>query len=100
MDLEALKELQQYLHVAHHVPGRLRIKFDAALAGHPQAGDILNPHNPTPGIRNIRLNIGARSVIIEYDQERIQPELLQELLTSKEPSRIQQIINELAEQLT
>jgi hypothetical protein len=99
MGLETLKELQKYLHVVHHVPGRLRIKFDVALAGHPRAGDILNPQNPIPGIKNVRLNMGARSVIIEYDRERIQPELLQELFTTRESKRVQRIINELTEQL-
>jgi len=38
-------------------------------------------------VLSVRLNWAARSAVIEYDRERISPELLQELATTRDAER-------------
>ena len=99
MNLEVLKDLHKYVQIAHHVPGRIRLKFDPSLAKHPGAGDLLNSKEKLTGIKNIRVNPAARSVVIEYDEEVIRPDYIQELFTVRDPDRFHAIIDELAERL-
>ena len=99
MDLKVLKDLHKHIQIAHHVPGRIRLKFDPSLANHPGAGDLLNSKEKLTGIKNIRMNPAARSVVIEYDEQVIRPDYIQELFTIRDPDRFHAIIDELAERL-
>lgn len=99
MDLQLIKELRKNLKVAHHIPGRIRIRFDLALMDHPRSGELLDQKNEIPGIKGYRINIGARSIVIEYDTERIRPELLQEFFTTEDRNRVQVIVSELVESI-
>jgi hypothetical protein len=95
MNPEVLQELQSYLRIVHHVPGRIRIKFVASIKNHPKAKELVDKEKSLSGINKIRMNAAARSVVIEYDQKQIPPDLLQELLSTHNSERIQEIINEL-----
>lgn len=48
-----------------------------------------------PGVRSARLNVMARSVIIEYDASRIAPALVEELLSAKDDRRAAEALAEL-----
>lgn len=96
MNLDVLLELQQHLQVVHHVPGRIRIKFDIALANHPRAREFFNG-SPLPGIKNYRMNAAARSIVVEYDKNRIAPDLVQELFSSQDTKHLQTIVDQLVE---
>jgi hypothetical protein len=97
MDLESLKHLRKHLKVAHHVPGRIRIKFGSAPLDQLRAVDFSNQEKTIPGIKSIRVKMGARSVIIEYDADTLSPELLQEVFTTREANRFKEIIEGFAE---
>ena len=107
MDSHTLYQLRQYLEVAHHVPGRLRLKFSPAIVTAPGAKSLTawaqgqrndNGGYP-PGLRNMRLNLGSRSLIIEYDRETIAPEMLAELFQTQDAGRMGILVTQLAESL-
>lgn len=65
-----------WLRVAHHIPGRIRLK----LAGEGGLGDVLAEvrrfaatASTAPGIRSVSLNLLARSCLVEYDPAQIAP---------------------------
>ncbi|OPX40024.1 MAG: hypothetical protein B1H13_08475 [Desulfobacteraceae bacterium 4484_190.3] len=98
MDFKILTQLRRHLSMAHHVPGRIRIKFNSSLSDYPQATEILNSFKSLPGIKNVRINFLGRSFVIEYDRKRIHPDLLQEFFTTEDFSQAQTIAGELAKQ--
>lgn len=79
-----LLELSNFLTMAHHIPGRLRLKLDPAIKQHPAAALLENMARNTPntGMLGMRLNVLARSLVIEYDPERIPPEEITNFLTA------------------
>jgi hypothetical protein len=83
MDFSALVKLRKHLTIKHHIPGRLRFLFDAGLIA--RAGELralANGNGLPPGVSDARLNILARSVILEYDAQRVPMELLERLITA------------------
>jgi hypothetical protein len=67
---EKLQQFASCVEIAHHVPGRIRLRL---LPGAPaRAGDALrDAPGGFPGIRAIRVNALARSCTIEYDPRMI-----------------------------
>ncbi len=65
------------LSVAHHIPGRIRLKLsDAASAPSGTAERVLHfcrIAQDVPGIRSAKLNPLARSCVVEYDPAAIPP---------------------------
>ncbi|MDR3220804.1 MAG: heavy-metal-associated domain-containing protein [Candidatus Accumulibacter sp.] len=77
---DELQQLSSRVEIAHHVPGRIRLRLlpgdlpplDApaeSLAA--QARALKDALADTPGIRSIRVNALARSCTIEYDPRTI-----------------------------
>ena len=78
------------------MPGRIRIKFNLAIASDPQARELFKANTGLPpGVRSVRLNIPARSVVLEYDAERIPMELVEELITNEDDARAAHLLEEL-----
>ncbi|MFW5734723.1 MAG: hypothetical protein ACOCWR_06655 [Oceanidesulfovibrio sp.] len=67
MHLDDLMSLRRYVSIAHHVPGRLRLKFDPAIRNDPRFKALHETESPFPGVRATRINLMARSMVIEYD---------------------------------
>jgi hypothetical protein len=65
-----LVRLAPHTEVAHHIPGRIRLKI--LLSGLEMAlrSKIQHLAGSLPGIRNIEVKWLSRSVIIDYDKER------------------------------
>lgn len=83
MDFSTLVKLRKHLTIKHHISGRLRVLFDAALLA--RAGELralANGNGLPPGVSNARLNILARSVVVEYDAALIPMELIERLIAS------------------
>jgi allophanate hydrolase subunit 1 len=96
MDFESIAKLRRYLSVKHHIPGRIRIGFSPKLAMNKQALALAKDQRELPpGVHNARLNMQARSVVIEYDPERIDPEILQELASTKDDRKAQALVEKL-----
>lgn len=100
MKLNHLAEVRNYLTVAHHVPGRIRVKFKLTLAGHPLIKEITQSDLPLPeGIVGTRLNLFARSVVVDYDPDMISPELLDEMLRTEDDRRAMELVQEFEKKL-
>lgn len=96
MDFAAIAQLRRYISVKHHIPGRIRIKFNPKIAMDKQALQIARQQKKLPpGVNNTRLNLAARSVVIEYDPQRIAPEILEELATTKDDVRASALVEKL-----
>jgi hypothetical protein len=78
--VENLQQFSSRVEIAHHVPGRIRLRLlpgglpslDApaeSLAA--RARTLKDALTDTPGIRSIRVNALARSCTIEYDHRAI-----------------------------
>ena len=96
MNFATLAGLRSHLEIKHHIPGRIRIKFDLALTTDPTMLRMARDRGELPpGVRSARLNAMARSVVIEYDAEHIPPELLEELVTTRGQERAEALLREL-----
>lgn len=73
--MDAFEQLQRFsrnLRIAHHIPGRIRLKLEAdldqgqmdAIGDAKRFGKALDD---IPGIRSVKLNLLARSCTVEYD---------------------------------
>lgn len=81
--LQSLLPLRAHLSVVHHVPGRLRLRLGSgilALSGSADPKRFAALLEKVEGIRNVRINPAAASVVVQYDAQRLPPELWQTLL--------------------
>jgi hypothetical protein len=93
MNFHKLIDLENYLDVAHHVPGRIRVKFSPMILTKPAALAAMKEHRELPkAILAARVNMTARSVVIEYNTEEISPEIIEELIQGKDKSKKVEII--------
>lgn len=84
--MDDLLRFAGHLRIAHHIPGRIRLKLAAEL----EAGDrdaVADAKrfglalSGAPGIRSVSLNPLARSCAVEYDPKTIPPSAWQDLLS-------------------
>lgn len=90
-DITALLAARRYCRIAHHVPGRLRLRFDplgltAALGGRLAALDAALAR--VAGIERTELNVTACSLVIHYDTRRLEAASWDRLLTGSEAAAI------------
>ncbi len=98
MDFQLLMELREHLSVAHHVRGRIRLRFSLGLLTDGRAMGLLASAKGAPlpaAVRGVRLNVAARSVVLEYDPEIVQPRVLEEVLTTDDENRFRVLAEEL-----
>lgn len=80
-----IREVAALLRIAHHVPGRVRLKLDAAPGaglgqGLAEARRFVQAASTTAGIRSVDLNPLARSCVVEYDPQVIAPSAWSDLV--------------------
>lgn len=101
MTMRDFFELRKMISIAHHIPGRIRLKFDPAIAFHPAARALKNLSadfkSKDTGVTNARLNLPARSLVLDYDQSRIAPKTLDDFLTSDNTALVEQLAAQAAE---
>lgn len=75
---DSVQTFARLLRIAHHIPGRVRLKL-AAEAGADLGAAVtevkafIGAVTSIPGIRAVSLNPLARSCVVEYDPARIPP---------------------------
>ena len=107
MDAETLLTLRSYLSVAHHIPGRIRVKLNPGLLSDPKALALAGSvdlgswgnGSGASAILKTRLNLKAGSLIVDYDPHLVKPELIGELFSSSDPGRVEQLVEQLADLL-
>ncbi|MBQ6656495.1 MAG: hypothetical protein IJM64_04340 [Ottowia sp.] len=86
-----LARFAPHVRIAHHIPGRVRLRLDAAALK--EAGISTGALRPKgawtddgalPGVRRVSWNLLARSCTIEYDAVRIAPAAWPELLAGRD----------------
>ncbi|MDR1648316.1 MAG: cation transporter [Zoogloeaceae bacterium] len=81
---ETLRALTAQITIAHHLPGRIRLKQRTAVETTParfSADTLIAALKAIPGITNISLNRLARSMTIVYDHDAIPPQTWPDLLS-------------------
>ncbi|WP_051340265.1 heavy-metal-associated domain-containing protein [Azospirillum halopraeferens] len=85
---DGLRRLVAALRIVHHIPGRIRLKLEAAAGAVPvtagDAGAFDRALSGLSGIRSVRLNPLARSCTIEYDPALIPPSAWPDLLAGRD----------------
>ncbi|MEQ8602097.1 MAG: hypothetical protein RIB45_02170 [Marivibrio sp.] len=86
-DLTPFLALRRHVSVAHHVPGRIRVRLAASALKEAKAVDraafdrILAALD---GVKDVRVNAAAGSAVIAYDPARLPPKEWDRLLTADE----------------
>lgn len=98
MTKEDFLELREMLSIAHHVPGRLRIKFDLRILKHPafELFMSLEEKYKDNGILKTRINPLARSLVLEYDPKRIKPLLWEDFFGSNDEEYVIELSQNIA----
>lgn len=87
MTPDTLLRARPHLRIAHHVPGRLRIRFaPAVLKTAPEIADnqALDTLESMPGVKKVQLRLMAASLLIEYDPKAMPSETWETILSGPE----------------
>ena len=96
MDFATVAKLRKYLTVKHHIPGRIRITFDKAIVTDLEALQLVKSAPEMPdAVKKTSLNIFSKSIVIEYDAQRVPPDLLEELINASSDDEAAQIVEKL-----
>lgn len=87
--------------IAHHIPGRIRLRLRAGEAlpdavGGLSAERVRQAIVALPGIRDVRVNLLARSCTIEYDDQAIPPQAWIDLVACHPGPAADRLLGELA----
>ncbi|MDR6962411.1 HMA2 domain-containing protein [Shewanella putrefaciens] len=98
--LEKLRELTEHILVAHHVPGRIRLKLKSHLPdnlnlkGFKHTQQLLRFMESIPGVKSIRPNMLARSCVVEYDTKVLNASLWESLLKAEDKPNVIALLDE------
>mgnify|MGYP006286832113 CR=1 FL=1 len=93
-------EVGNRLFLVHHVPGRLRIKFDPSLAEHPDSKQAKELFPKLHAFEVLKINRWAKSALISYDVSAVSPALIDELFAVSDPEQRQGILRQIKESIT
>jgi hypothetical protein len=84
-EAELILAARRHCRIAHHVPGRIRLRFDpTGLAPllHGRSARLEAALRRVPGIGNTEINLAACSLIVHYDPRTLPPASWDQLLNS------------------
>jgi hypothetical protein len=94
------EEIGRRISLAHHVPGRLRVRVDPTLAQHPKR-EAFEEWVPKLGaFELLDVNIWAKSAVIGYDASNIPPQWVDELFATQDPERKKAILEQIKDQVS
>ena len=94
------QEIGNRLNMVHHIPGRIRLKFDRYLASHPLREEIKNLPLDLRPFHIEHISRWSKSVLITYDPQAIAPEQVDELFTTKDVQKKHNALLQLEDILT
>ena len=97
--IDRLIDLAAQSSIAHHIPGRIRLKVKLSallLARDLEISDLVDRFS---GILEARANAGARSIVIGYDTATIDPALWDRLVNGDDDPSHRQSIREQLQRL-
>ena len=82
--------------IVHHIPGRIRLRFNQSILSKlPKLNgiekEIQKIVNQIEAIKNIRLNLFAGSVVVQYDTDIFPPDFWQEVVAEKNVGRLREM---------
>lgn len=100
-------QLRSLITVAHHIPGRIRLKFSASILGHPAVSSLaslakdkgVHDSLKDKGFIKATPNLFARSLVLEYDPARIAPQVLDTFFGGKDVEEATRLAEQVAELL-
>ncbi|MGU9865806.1 HMA2 domain-containing protein [Kluyvera ascorbata] len=101
MPVESLGDLltlRRFVEVAHHIPGRLRLRFSSKLVASLSQGKLrqLDAYcSPEGYLRRYQINSETGSIVLEYDAAAIRPQILNQLF-GQDGEEAQQALVQLA----
>ncbi|GEM_PF-1080843 len=96
MDFQTIAKLRKYLSIKNSIPGRIRIKFDRAIIGDPEAVKLVKtPPKMPKAVKGTDLNFFSGTLLIEYDDTQVAPSLLEELITAESDERAAEVVEAL-----
>ncbi|MFH7827010.1 HMA2 domain-containing protein [Kluyvera chengduensis] len=93
-----LLTLRRFVEVAHHIPGRLRLRFSNKLVASLSQGKLkqLDAYcSPDGYLRRYQINSDTGSIVLEYDAAAIRPHILNQLF-GQDGEQAQQALEQLA----
>lgn len=93
-----LLTLRRFVEVAHHIPGRLRLRFSNKLVASLSQGKLkqLDAYcSPDGYLRRYQINSVTGSIVLEYDAAAIRPHILNQLF-GQDGEQAQQALEQLA----
>ncbi len=92
--IDKLIELAGQTSIAHHIPGRIRLKVSLSglfAARDLEAGDLMKYFS---GIIEAKANVASRSIVIRYDTGTVAPDFWERLIDCKESPALTNTIKE------
>lgn len=100
--LNSLIQLRKQVCIAHHIPGRIRLRFNSGVIGQLTSfplGEIKTLVDQFPALTHYKLNLATRSLLLEYNHNHISPQLLDAVFHTNDQTADQACV-ELIETLT
>jgi hypothetical protein len=94
------QEIGNRLNMVHHIPGRIRLKFDPSLASLPLREEFKNLPLDLRPFHIEHISRWSRSILITYDPQTIDPELVDEVFTTKDFQKKRKALLQLMDILT
>ena len=76
---QGLLKVAAHVKIAHHIPGRVRLKISLPGLTTAQEVDWDNMVGSIPGVLSLRINPFALSAIIEYDEDQLPYDLWEDI---------------------
>jgi hypothetical protein len=77
--ISVLLHLAPHIRISHHEPGRIKLKLDFSALRLMGDHDLANRMRAIPGILHSRTQLLSRSVVVDYDEEKLPFELWETL---------------------
>jgi hypothetical protein len=77
--IQQILRLAPHTEIAHHIPGRIRLKILVSGVNMARDLDFDAIARQIPGLLNAKAKVLSRSVVIDYDPRRLPPDLWEEL---------------------
>lgn len=90
MDTTLLSRLRPHVTLAHHLPGRLRLRAGIGLAASGLTG-ALEGLRTTPGVDRVTVSPATGSVLVEYDPASLSPALIQGLFEARSADEFRRV---------
>ncbi len=86
-NIETVLKLRRWVSIAHHIPGRVRLKYKLGILAHFtkfSSREMEQVIQKIPALKHYKLNSVTGSLVIEYDVDQIKPQQIEALFSESE----------------